>query len=74
MKAETSDTSVQDDFITNLIENNEPVSIYLKSGVQLKGIIVGFDKLTITLSYHDNLQLVYKHAIATIYPQAKEPS
>lgn len=73
MKITADDSSsVQDQFIENLIKANETVSLFLKSGVQLKGVIVGYDPLTITLSYNNNLQLVYKHAIATICPHIKD--
>jgi len=59
--------SLQDLFIEKLYKIKSPVSVFLCSGIQLKGIISSFDRYTFTLENETN-QLVYKHAISTVVP------
>ena len=65
--AEEASINLQDEFLSNLIEANAMTAIYLKSGIKLHGKIVSYDQFTITLK-EDNIQLIYKHAVATIVP------
>ena len=51
--------NLQDTFLNEARKENVPVSIFLLSGVQLKGKVKSFDSFTV-------LQLIYKHAISTI--------
>jgi len=64
---------IQNDYLQKWQENQIRVSIYLKSGIQLKGIITGFDEFTILMKSQSNeiddygsVQLIFKHSIATI--------
>jgi host factor-I protein len=58
---------LQKTFIEKLITDKIPVSVFLKNGVQLKGLVTRQGKYTIELR-QQNIQLIYKHTIATILP------
>lgn len=61
--------NLQDLFLNQMRKDNTPVTIYLISGVQLKGMVRGFDAFTVVLeSQGKSTQLVYKHAIASVVP------
>jgi len=76
--------NLQDLFLNQVRKDNIPVTIYLVGGVQLKGLVRGFDAFTVVLeSMGKAPQLVYKHAIASVVPmrsvgalyrEAAEPS
>lgn len=60
-----SANNTQEAFLSELISNQTPVSIYLKSGIRLNGIISHFDNHTLLLESHTT-QIIYKHAVSTI--------
>lgn len=61
--------NLQDNFLNQVRKDNIPVTIYLVSGVQLKGHVRGFDSFTVVLeSPGKPSQLVYKHAMASVVP------
>ncbi len=61
--------NLQDLFLNQVRKENVPVTIYLVSGVQLKGLVRGFDAFTVVLeSPGKPSQLVYKHAMASVVP------
>lgn len=60
--------NLQDTFLNQVRKENVPVTIYLISGVQLKGMIKGFDSFTVILENEGKQLLVYKHAISTVTP------
>lgn len=61
--------NLQDNFLNQARKDSIPVTIYLISGVQLKGIVRGFDSFTLFLETPGKpSQLVYKHAIASVVP------
>lgn len=61
--------NLQDNFLNQARRDNVPVTIYLISGVQLKGIVRGFDAFTVVLESPGKPgQLVYKHSIASVVP------
>ena len=61
--------NLQDNFLNQARKDSVPVTIYLISGVQLKGIVRGFDSFTLFLETPGKpSQLVYKHAIASVVP------
>ena len=66
----TAPKIAQNQFLTLLCKKKLPGAIYLTSGICLKGILYDCDSSTITLKSPNNanLQLVYKHAIATVVP------
>ncbi|MEI6915567.1 MAG: RNA chaperone Hfq [Armatimonadota bacterium] len=62
-------TNLQDVFLNQIRKENVPVTIYLITGVQLKGFVKGFDSFTLVLdSPGKPSQLVYKHALASVVP------
>lgn len=61
--------NLQDTFLNQVRKEGIPVTIYLVSGVQLKGLVRGFDSFTVVLETPGKpSQLVYKHAMASIVP------
>ena len=55
--------NLQDTFLNEARKENVPVSIFLLSGVQLKGKVKSFDSFTVLLVSENRSQLIYKHAI-----------
>lgn len=61
--------NLQDNFLNQVRKENIAVTIYLVSGVQLKGFVRGFDSFTVVLETPGKpSQLVYKHAMASVVP------
>ena len=61
--------NLQDIFLNQVRKENIGVTIYLIGGVQLRGMVRGFDAFTILLdSVGKPTQLVYKHAVTSILP------
>jgi host factor-I protein len=58
--------NLQDTFLNEARKENALVSIFLISGVQLRGRVKSFDSFTVLLSNEEKSQLIYKHAISTI--------
>src|SRR5215470_11220742 len=61
--------NLQDIFLNQVRKENIGVTIYLIGGVQLRGMVRGFDAFTILLdSVGKPTQMVYKHAVTSIVP------
>lgn len=60
--------NIQDVFLNTLRKKKVPVTVFLVSGVKLQGNITGFDNFSMTLRRGPQMQLVYKHSIATVVP------
>ncbi|WAM32635.1 RNA chaperone Hfq [Caldicellulosiruptor naganoensis] len=61
--------NLQDLFLNQLRKEKVNVTIFLLSGVQIKGIIKGFDNFTLVVETDNNKQLlIYKHAISSVLP------
>ncbi|HSQ90092.1 RNA chaperone Hfq [Romboutsia sp.] len=61
--------NLQDLFLNNARKEKIPVTIYLMNGVQVKGIVKGFDSYIILLEGDNKQQnMIYKHAVSTILP------
>ncbi len=58
--------NVQEKFLVELCKQSAQVSVFLASGIQLRGIIKGFDAFVILLEKSGVTQMVYKHAISTV--------
>lgn len=66
--------NIQDLFLNQLRRESIPVTLYLSSGVQLRGLIRAFDAFTVALEGQGKPpQLVYKHSIISVAPQ-RHPS
>ena len=61
-------TNLQDPMLNKIRTEQVPVSIYLTNGVQLRGVIKGFDNFIVMLEGEGRQMMVYKHAITTIAP------
>ena len=60
--------NIQDVFLNILRKEKVPVTIFLVSGVKLQGTVTGFDNFCVVLRRAPQVQLVYKHSIATVVP------
>jgi host factor-I protein len=61
--------NLQDAFLNQVRKEHVAVTIYLLGGVQLKGLVRGFDAFTVLLdSPGKPTQIIYKHAIASVVP------
>jgi host factor-I protein len=69
-----SQINLQDAFLNQLRKENIPVTLYLTSGVQLRGQVRGFDAFTVILEGQGKPpQLVYKHSIVSVAPCGRHP-
>ena len=59
--------ALQDQFLSSIVDERTPVSIYLVNGIKLQGTIESFDQFVV-LFRNSSVQMVYKHAISTIMP------
>jgi host factor-I protein len=62
--------NLQDAFLNHVRKNKIPLTIFLINGVKLQGIVSWFDNFCVLLKRDGHAQLVYKHAISTIMPNA----
>lgn len=62
--------NIQDVFLNTLRKKKIPVTVFLSNGVKLQGNITGFDNFSVLLRRGPQVQLVYKHTIATVVPSA----
>jgi host factor-I protein len=58
----------QDQLLSAVRKESMPVTIYLTSGFQIRGLIRNFDAYVIIVESDGKQQMVYKHAISTIVP------
>lgn len=63
--------NIQDVFLNTLRKKRISVTVFLSNGVKLQGNITAFDNFSMLLRRGTQLQLVYKHAIATIVPSGE---
>ena len=64
----TDKQNAQDVFLNTLRKKKMPVTVFLTNGVKLQGNITGFDNFCMVLRRGPQVQLVYKHSIATVVP------
>ncbi len=60
--------NLQDKFLNTARKEKVDITIYLTNGVPLQGKVVSFDNFTILLQVDKKQNLIYKHAVSTIYP------
>ncbi len=66
--------NLQDMFLNQVRKEGIPVTIYLSGGVQVNGIVRGFDAFTVLVETPGKpTQLVYKHAMSSIVPSKPLP-
>lgn len=66
-------TELQDFFLARVRETQEPVTVFLMNGFQMRGKITGCDAFVVVLVTDGRQQVVYKHAISTIVPEHPIP-
>ncbi|MDX2165021.1 MAG: RNA chaperone Hfq [Gammaproteobacteria bacterium] len=57
----------EENFINKLIAAKTPVSVFMRNGIKLTGILVAADEEVLYLK-NTITQMVYKHAVSTIVP------
>ena len=60
--------NLQEIFLNQVRKARTSVVIFLVNGVQMRGLVTGFDNFTVVLDSEGRQQLIYKHAISTIVP------
>lgn len=60
--------NLQDYFLNQARKDKTPLTVFLMNGVQMKGIVRGFDSFVVIIDSDGRQQMVYKHAISTIIP------
>ncbi|MGB9154039.1 MAG: RNA chaperone Hfq [Alphaproteobacteria bacterium] len=65
-----SKQNLQDSFLAHLRQQKIPSTVFLVNGVKLQGFITQCDTFSLLLQREAHVQLVYKHAISTIMPNA----
>lgn len=63
--------ALQEAFLTAMQNDSTPVSVYLVNGIKLQGKVDSFDQFAVFLK-SNVVQMIYKHAIATIIPTQQE--
>ena len=63
-----SGKNYQDLILNQVRKDSMPVTVFLTSGFQIRGVIKGFDNYVIVIESENKQQMVYKHAISTIIP------
>ncbi len=59
---------LQDLFLIRARRAQEPVTMFLMNGFQMRGRITGFDPFVVVLDTEGKQQIIYKHAISTVVP------
>ncbi len=59
---------LQDVFLSTILRDHVPVTMFLVNGVMLQGEVASFDLFCLLLKRDGITQLVYKHAISTVQP------
>ena len=60
--------NLQDLLLNQVRRESIPVTVFLTSGFQIRGVIKGFDSYVIIIEADGKQQMVYKHAISTVIP------
>ena len=58
----------QDTFLAKTRRAGTLVTVFLKNGFQMHGVISGYDSFVVVLDSDGKQQMIYKHAISTIIP------
>ena len=66
-----TEINLQDAFLNVVIQQAQPVTVFLMNGFQMRGIVRGFDSFVVIFEVEGKQQMIYKHAISTVVPQHK---
>ena len=62
---------LQDVFLNSARRERTPVQVRLMDGMEIQGMVRGFDSFTVVLDGREGKQsMLYKHAIAAVMPTA----
>lgn len=56
--------------LTKLRKERQVVTVFITNGFQMRGRITAFDQFTLVLEIKGTQQIIYKHAVSTIVPDA----
>ena len=62
--------NIQDLFLNTVRKAKTPITMYLVNGIKLQGVVSSYDNFCVMVRRDGHMQLVYKHAISTIMPNA----
>lgn len=65
--------NLQELFLNSSRKEKMPITVFLTNGVQLKGIVKGFDNYVVILESDGKSSMIYKHAISTLIPSRNIP-
>ena len=60
--------NLQDTFLNYIRREKIPVTLFLMSGFQLRGVVRSFDSFVVLIDADGRQQMIYKHAISTVAP------
>lgn len=60
--------NLQELFLNSSRKEKMPITVFLTNGVQLRGVVKGFDTYVVILESEGKSSMIYKHAISTIIP------
>lgn len=66
MVSMSKSSSLQDLYLSRALRSQEPVTMFLMNGFQMRGRITGFDPFVVVLDSDGKQQVIYKHAISTV--------
>jgi host factor-I protein len=66
----SNEASLQDGFLLALLKEKTPASVYLINGIRLSGQVTSFDSYVVLLESVAGHQMIFKHAISTVMPNA----
>ena len=66
-----TEINLQDTFLNIVRQQGQTVTVILTNGVQMRGVVHGFDSYVLILHSDHRQQMIYKHAISTIIPQQR---
>ena len=67
----TTEMNLQDAFLNVVRQQEQPVTVFLMNGFQMRGIVRGFDNFVVIFDVEGRQQMIYKHAISTVVPQRR---
>lgn len=57
---------IQDEVFQAALESGRPISLFLKSGVPVRGKVIAHDPFTLLLEQEERNVMVYKHSITSV--------
>jgi len=72
-KTEKGTLNIQDTFLNYCRKESVYLLVWLVNGTHLKGVVKGFDNFTLLVESQGKMQVVYKHAVASMTPLQPVP-